>query len=51
MGADARLHTLERKKWNRGGEKWGGERNEIETGGGGVEEEEFRGGRNRNIFF
>ena len=38
MGADARLHTLERKKWNRGGEKWGGERNEIEKGGGGVEE-------------
>jgi len=24
------------KKWSRGGEKWGGERNEREKGGGGV---------------
>ena len=26
------------KKWSRGGEKWGGERNEKEKGGGGVGE-------------
>ena len=26
------------KKWSRGGEKWGGERNEREKGGGGVGE-------------